>query len=404
MTSPPALHVLVFNSGSSSLKFALLRVDGRGAVPVLSGAAEAIADARGRFHVSNPEQMLVDEVICFADADQALRRVVIALNAHSPTAPDIVAHRIVHGGPRLRHPVVIDTQVLRQLEDASAFAPVHGLPALTVVRLARATFPAAPHIACFDTSFHVTLPALARTLPIAAALRDAGIERYGFHGLSCASIVRKLGVNLPARVVIAHLGNGASLTAIKHGKSIDTSMGLTPSGGVIMGTRSGDLDPGVLIYLLREKRYDPAMLEELIDHRSGLLGISGISGDMRALHAVAATQATAQLAIALFCYAVRKQIAAMSAALEGIDLLVFTGGIGEHDGVVRAMICAGLAWLGIALDEARNAVGRGAIAAPHSRCAVRVECSEEAEQIALDAWALLSRGAVPPGGPVTPPA
>ena len=404
MTSPPALHVVVFNSGSSSLKFAWLRVDGRGAVPLLSGAAEAIATARGRFHISNPEQMLVDEVNFFADADQALRRIVIALDAHGPSAPDTVAHRIVHGGPTLRHPVIIDEPVFRQLEDASAFAPVHGLPALAVVRLARATFPGVPHIACFDTSFHGTLPALARTLPIAAALRDAGIERYGFHGLSCASIVRKLGVTLPARVVIAHLGNGASLTAIKDGKSIDTTMGLTPSGGVPMGTRSGDLDPGVLIYLLREKRYDLAMLEELIDHRSGLLGISGISGDMRELHAVAATQAAAQLAIALFCYAVRKQIAAMSAALEGIDLLVFTGGIGEHDGVVRAMICAGLAWLGIALDEARNRAGCTVIGTQDSRCAIRVERSEEAEQIALDAWALLCTDQVLASGRVTPPA
>ena len=404
MTPPPPLQVLVFNSGSSSLKFALLDVDGRGAVPLWWGAAEAIAAERGRFHLRNHERVVLDEAAFFADAEGALRRIVSALAAYGLAAPDMVAHRIVHGGPALRHAVVIDTPVLRQLDAACAFAPVHGLPALAVVRLALATFAAIPHVACFDTSFHVTLPALARTLPIAAALRDAGIERYGFHGLSCASIVRKLGAKLPARVVIAHLGGGASLTAIKHGKSIDTSMGLTPSGGVTMGTRSGDLDPGVLIYLLREKRYDTAMLEELIDHRSGLLGISGISGDMRELHAVAATHPAAQLAIAVFCYAVRKQIAAMSAALEGLDLLVFTGGIGEHDGVVRAMICAGLAWLGIALDEARNRAGCTVIGTQDSRCAIRVERSEEAEQIALDAWALLCADQVLASARVTPPA
>ncbi len=188
--------------------------------------------------------------------------------------------------------------------------------------------------------------------------------------------------------MIAHLGNGASVTAVKGSKSIDTRMGLTPTGGVIMGTRSGDLDPGVLIYLMREKKFDAAMLEELVDHRSGLLGISGISSDMRRLHEAASTNADARLAVAMFCYSVRKQIAAMIAALGGVDLLVFTGGIGENDVEARAAICGGLSWLGLCLDEARNRSGKNPVSTSLSRCAVYVLLSQEDEQIARHTWGL----------------
>ena len=222
-------------------------------------------------------------------------------------------------------------------------------------------------------------------------LQREGIQRYGFHGLSCESIVHQLASNLPDRLIIAHLGNGASVTAVKGGRSIDTSMGLTPTGGVIMGTRSGDLDPGVLIYLMREKKFDAAMLEELVDHRSGLLGISGVGSDMRRLHEVASSNADARLAIEMFCYSVRKQLAAMIAALDGVDLIVFTGGIGENDGEVRAAICAGLSWIGISLDEAKNRSANNPINDPASRCAVLVLASQEDEQIARHTWALLAQ-------------
>ena len=209
-----------------------------------------------------------------------------------------------------------------------------------------------------------------------------------FHGLSCESIVRQLGADLPERLIIAHLGNGASITAVKNGKSIDTSMGLTPSGGVIMGTRSGDLDPGVLIYLMREKKFDAAMLEEWVDQRSGLLGISGIGSDMRRLHAAAVTNRDARLAIEMFCYAVRKQIAAMIAVLEGVDLIVFTGGIGEKDAEVRSAICAGLSWAGISLDETRSHSVNNPLAATTARCSVQILVSQEDEQIARHVWML----------------
>jgi acetate kinase len=218
-----------------------------------------------------------------------------------------------------------------------------------------------------------------------------GIQRYGFHGLSCESIVRQLAKGLPNRLVIAHLGNGASITAVKGGKSIDTSMGLTPTGGVIMGTRSGDLDPGVLVYLVREKKFNAAMLEELVDHRSGLLGISGVSGDMRRLHETASSNADTRLAIEMFGYSVRKQVAAMIAALDGVDLIVFTGGIGENDGEARAAICDGLSWIGVSLNETRNRTATNPISDPASRCAVLVLASQEDEQIARHTWVLFPR-------------
>jgi acetate kinase len=303
--------------------------------------------------------------------------------------PDAIGHRVVHGGPKLRQHCLIDDSVLTQLEAATAFAPLHIPPALSVIRFAQEHFPGLPQAACFDTAFHAELPAVARVLPIAKELQSEGIQRYGFHGLSCESIVHQLANDLPKRLVIAHLGNGASVTAVKCGRSIDTSMGLTPTGGVIMGTRSGDLDPGVLVYLMREKKFDATMLEELVDHRSGLLGISGVGSDMRRLHAAASTNADARLAVEMFCYSVRKQVGAMIAALGGVDLLVFTGGIGENDVEARATICSSLSWLGVSLDETRNRLASNTINSSTSRCVVRVLLSKEDEQIARHTSALL---------------
>ncbi len=307
--------------------------------------------------------------------------------------PDAIGHRIVHGGPALRQHCRIDDAVLGQLQAAAAFAPLHAPAALALVRFAQVRFPGVPQVACFDTQFHAGLPDVARVLPIARELQSEGTQRYGFHGLSLESIVRQLGGALPQRLVVAHLGNGASITAVKAGLSIDTSMGMTPSGGVIMGTRSGDLDPGVLVYLMREKKFDAARLEALIDQRSGLLGISGVSGDMRHLHEAAASNRDASLAIEMFCYSVRKQVAAMVAVLGGLDMLAFTGGIGENDAQVRADICAGLSWIGVSLDESCNrAVSSpsGLVSDGASRCQVQVLASQEDEQIARHAWGLLA--------------
>jgi acetate kinase len=388
----PGLNVLALNSGSSSLKFGLYRVGSSRTEMLLSGEAESIGDKEGKFLARDSRNNAsLSETVSIPSQREAIIRIGRLLADSKMPAPAAIGHRIVHGGPKLRQHCLIDDSVLRQLEAATAVAPLHIPSALSVIRFAQEHFPGLPQVACFDTTFHAGLAAVARVLPIAKELQLEGIQRYGFHGLSCESIVHQLGNDLPNRLVIAHLGNGASVTAVKGGKSIDTSMGLTPTGGVIMGTRSGDLDPGVLVYLMREKKFDAAMLEELVDRRSGLLGISGVDSDMRRLHEAASSNADARLAIQMFCYSVRKQVAAMIAALDGVDLIVFTGGIGENDGEARAAICGGLSWIGVSLDEARNRSTTNPINDPASRCPVLVLASREDAQIARHTWALFPR-------------
>jgi len=385
----PKLNVLALNSGSSSLKFGLYQVGLTRTETLLSGEAESIGDKQGNFHAQDSlGKTLLADTVSIPGQREAIIRVGRLLNDSKMPAPAAIGHRIVHGGPKLRQHCVIDDSVLHQLEAATAFAPLHTPSAVSVIRFAQEHFPGIPQVACFDTTFHAELPEVARVLPIAKELQSDGIQRYGFHGLSCESIVRQLAADLPERLIIAHLGNGASITAIKAGKSIDTSMGLTPSGGVIMGTRSGDLDPGVLVYLMREKQFDAQMLEELVDRRSGLLGISGIGSDIRTLHQAARSDPDARLAIAMFCYSVRKELAAMAAALDGVDQVVFTGGIGENDAKVRATICDGLSWIGIRLDDARNQAANNPISEAGSRCTVQVLASQEDQQIARHTAAL----------------
>jgi acetate kinase len=343
--------VLALNCGSSSLKFALFRVGADVADTLIEGEAAAIGAPQATFTTQAAGRAPSSVADPIADHAEAARRIFAVLAEQRAPPPAAVGHRIVHGGPSVRHHCLIDSQVLRALEAARTFAPLHAPAALEVVRLAQTHFDRCQHVACLDTAFHFGLPDVARRLPIAAALQAPGVERYGFHGLSCESILRQLGTAAPDRLVIAHLGYGASVTAVKAGRSIDTSMGLTPSGGVMMATRAGDLDPGLLIYLIRAQKPDMARLEALIDRESGMAGVSRLSGDMRRLRA-AGHSPDARLAIRMFAYSVRKQIAAMAAALEGLDLLVFTGGIGEHDDETVNEIRAGLAWFGIGSDAA----------------------------------------------------
>jgi len=381
--------VLALNSGSSSLKFGLYRMQAQETHRLISGEAESIGKKKGDFHAQDAHgAALIRESAALPTQEAAVTRFARLLIDLKMPAPQSVGHRIVHGGPKLRHPCVIDDSVLGELEAATAFAPLHMPAALSVIRCARAHYPGLPQVACFDTTFHASMPDVARVLPIPRALRAEGVERYGFHGLSCESIVRQLGDRLPGDLLIAHLGNGASITAVKRGRSIDTSMGLTPTGGIIMGTRSGDLDPGVLVYLAREKKLDVSRLEELVDRRSGLLGISGVSEDLRNLDKAPPSNADARLAIAMFCYSAAKQLAAMCVALGGLDSIVFTGGIGEHDARARDAICAHLAVLGVRLDAARNRNANDPISDSASRCEVRVLPSQEDEQIAHNARAL----------------
>ena len=388
------MNVLALNSGSSSLKFGVYRVTGSRTDLLVTGAAESIGESKAKFVAKDDQQNgLISEATALPSQAEAIIRIARLLAEPNMPTPAAIGHRIVHGGPKLRQHCLIDEPVMRELAAAAVFAPLHTPSALSVIRFAQDHFPGVAQVACFDTAFHAELPDVARVLPIPKALQAEGIQRYGFHGLSYESIMHQLANDLPERIVIAHLGNGASVTAVKHGRSIDTSMGLTPTGGVIMSTRSGDLDPGVLIYLMREKKFDASKLEELVDHRSGLLGISGVGSDMRSLHEAAASNsapsnADAQLAIEMFCISVRKQVAAMIAVLDGVDLLVFTGGIGENDAKVRAAICEGLSWIGVSLDPVRNLSVSNPVNSDESRCAVRVLASQEDAQIARHTWAI----------------
>jgi acetate kinase len=385
----PDAPILALNSGSSSLKFAMYRVGPSRLQPLLSGEADAIGLPTGSFRAQRVDgSPLASEQTPLPSQREAIARIGRLLGEAGMPAPAAIGHRIVHGGPRQRRHCLIDAAVLADIEAAAALAPLHAPPALAVIAYAREHFPDVPQAACFDTAFHAGLLEAARTLPLPAEFRAEGVERYGFHGLSCESIVRQLGDDLPERLVIAHLGSGASVTAVKHGRSIDTSMGLTPTGGLIMGTRTGDVDPGVLLYLLREKKLDAAALAELVDRRSGLMGISGVSSDMRRLQEAAVSNENARLAIAMFCRAARKQIAGMIAALEGVDALVFTGGIGERDTAVRGEICRRLAWAGLGLDEERNRAGRNPISADGSLCKALVLTTREDDEIARHAYAL----------------
>lgn len=343
---------LVLNSGSSSLKFGVYR-EGQ-AESVLHGMADSAAhDPSGKTGLWVTQAGSERQFHELPTAEHAgLVRFIAQLLLGKQIKPDVIAHRIVHGGPHVRSHCSISPQILQHLSAAGVYAPLHNDAALAVISATSEIFTNVRQLACLDTAFHAGLPQVARVFPLMRELQAEGVERYGFHGLSCESIVHQLGDALPDRLVIAHLGNGASITAVKNGRSIDTSMGLTPTGGIPMSTRSGDIDPGVLLYLLREKKYDVARLEQMLNQRSGLLGISHLSGDMRKLRA-AENAKDAALAMDVFCYAVRKQVAAMAAALQGIDLLVFTGGIGEHDALTRAQVCDGLSWLGLGPDSVK---------------------------------------------------
>lgn len=349
---------------------------------------------KNNFHIKDANNVTIHEAtISVVNHTNAVLHIVRYIAGFETPTPHAIAHRVVHGGPHLLQHCLINDKVLRELASTTTFAPLHNQAALEIIQYTRLTFPTLPQIACFDTTFHAHMPDIAKVLPVAKELQFLGIQRYGFHGLSCESVVFQLGKLLPQKLVVAHLGNGASVTAVKNGQSVDTSMSFTPSGGVMMGTRCGDIDPGILIYLMREKKYDCNALEALVNHQSGLLGVSALSSDMRILHEAAATNANAQLAIEMFCHAVAKQIGAMIAALNGIDTLVFTGGIGEHDATVRQLVCNQLAYLKIILNDEKNnsviADDIHTISDINAACAVRVVKSQENAQIARHAAILL---------------
>jgi acetate kinase len=345
--------VLVLNSGSSSLKFGLYRRGASDEDPILFGSADGIGRDDGSLQIrSSDGTTLVRRDGIQESQGDAVRALAAAMREHAGSVPAAVGHRVVHGGPRLCSHQVITPAVLEQLRSAVHFAPLHIPQALSLMAAAQAIFPAATQFACFDTTFHQTIPEVAAHLPLPQRYFEAGVRRYGFHGISYESLVHHFAAKLPSRAIFAHLGNGSSLCAVRDGKSIDTTMGLTPTGGIPMGTRSGDLDPGVVLYLLRNEKLDADALEDLLNHQSGLFAFSPGEGDVKALQErVRANDPGARLALDAFAVAVRKTIGAYVALLGGVDLLVFTGGIGEHSSQIRSAATDGLDVLGLTPDK-----------------------------------------------------
>jgi acetate kinase len=344
--------VLTINSGSSSVKFAVYRLGRTEELLVngkLDGSRMRASDGAGG--------VLIDEALDLSNRDAAARRLFDWLRAGGYLdGISGVGYRIVHGGPLYTGPVRIGPPVLGELRKITYLAPDHLPDQIAAIESIGRILPDVPAVACFDTSFHRTIPRYARLFGLTRELADEGLVRYGFHGLSYSYIVDELRKEnkLPERLIVAHLGNGASMAAIRNGQSIDTSMGLTPTGGFLMSNRSGDLDPGIILMLLREKKMTVAEVATLVNQGGGLKGLSGISGDMQVL------EAQSPGTVEVFCYQVKKFLGAYIAALGGLDTLVFTGGIGENSSAVRAATCGGLGGLGISLDESRNA-GREAV-------------------------------------------
>jgi len=345
--------ILVLNSGSSSLKFGVYSHGANDEEPLLSGSAEGIGRANGTLNIlsSDGTQLAKRENISESQS-AALGTLAAEIQKHIRVAPIAVGHRVVHGGPNLLTHQLITPRLSEELRAATHFAPLHIPQALDLIAAAQTNFPNAAQFACFDDAFHQTMPEVASHLSIPQKYFDAGIRRYGFHGLSYESLVHHFGSKLPARAIFAHLGNGASLCAVLNGKSIDTTMGLTPTGGIPMGTRSGDLDPGILIYILRNEKLNADQFEDLLNHRSGLFALSNGESDVKALDDRArAKDPRAIFALDAFAIAIRKSIGAYIALLGGVDLLVFTGGIGEHSEYVRNVATRGLESLGLSTNK-----------------------------------------------------
>ncbi len=391
-------RILTINGGSSSIKFAMFEA-GVSLRRILSGAIERIGQPETILRVKGTNQEdNVSEVIAAPDHSIAVGVLMDWIEKHlGADTLTAVGHRVVHGGPRYSQPQKITAEMVEELHRLSPFDPEHLPEEILLTEAFHHRFPDLPQVACFDTTFHHALPRVARLLPIPRRYEALGVRRYGFHGLSYAFLMGELArlagtKEAHGRIILAHLGNGASLAAVREGKPMDTSMGFTPTAGVPMSTRSGDLDPGLLWYLARTEGLDAKGFNEMVNFQSGLLGISETSSDMQDLLGRESQDGRAADAIALFCYQIRKWIGGFAAALTGLDTLIFAGGIGEKAPLVRARICAGLEFLGIELDEKRNAINEGMISTATSRVAVRVMRTDEELMIATLVCRVLSLG------------
>jgi acetate kinase len=388
-------RVLTINGGSSSIKFALFDA-GRPLRWILQGGIERIGMPGACMHAKGPEPAdNFSRPVTAPDHGAAVVTLMDWIEEH--TGRDALAgvgHRVVHGGPNYGAPQRITSEMVEELRRLSPFDPEHLPEEILLTESFHRRFPDLPQVACFDTAFHKDLPRVARLLPIPRRYEALGVRRYGFHGLSYAFLMGELSrvagkEKARGRVILAHLGNGASLAAVHHGKSVDTSMSFTPAAGVPMSTRSGDLDPGLIWYLARTENMTAKQFNEMVNGKSGLLGVSETSSDMRDLLGIESQDVRAAEAVALFCYQVKKWIGAFAAALGGVDTLVFAGGVGENAPVVRARICDGLGFLGIEIDEKRNAANESVISIDAGRVAVRMIHTDEEWMIAKMVCAVL---------------
>jgi acetate kinase len=374
-------RVLAVNTGSSSLKASLFSAD-RSGEP--ARAARFEIDRIGEPGSNVP------------DHDAALGTLHSWLEGNGHLSElQAVGHRVVHGGRSYRQPAVITAQLLEALEELVSIDPEHLPQAIAAMRDLTDWLPHATHVACFDTSFHRTMPRIAQLYPLPRRYAERGLLRFGFHGLSCESIMYQLeheiGGAVPGRLIIAHLGNGSSMTAVAGGRSVETTMGLSPTGGLMMGTRTGDIDPGALLHLMDSEKLTIAETSALLNERSGLLGLSGWSSDMRDLLERRTTDPAADEAVSLFCYTARKAIGSLAAVLGGLDQLVFTGGIGEHAAPVRAEICTGLQFIGVEIAPGRNERHETVISPDSGRVTVRVINTDEEAVIARHASRFVTR-------------
>jgi len=396
-----AAAILALNAGSSSIKFALFEVcDGPELRLMSRGGIEGVG-ADPHFTAADADGSVLEDTHWRgkdAQFDAMLAALLAWAERHvQPDTLAAVGHRVVHGGRRFADPVRLTADIVKQLDALTPLAPLHQPHSLAPIRTLMALRPALPQVACFDTAFHRTMPAVATRFALPRAYEAEGVRRYGFHGLSYEYIARALWREAPTlaagRVVVAHLGNGASLCAMQDGKSQDTTMGFTALDGLVMGTRCGTLDPGVVLYMLQHQRLGAREVEQLLYERSGLLGVSGLSGDMRTL--LASTDAHAREAVELFAFRIGQHTAMMAASMGGLDGFVFTGGIGEHATQIRSLVCERLHWLGVALDVASNTRGAGRVSTPGSRVEVRVIPTDEEATIARHTHDTLSK--VPSG-------
>jgi len=377
------LAILCINCGSSSLKFCVFGCADGANVEWVRGAVEGIASEKSLLWFKRSEigtrQEWPQSIPNHLDALGAAMTSIAGLNLPSFSA---IGHRVVHGGRDFQGPTLVDGEVLKSLQSIVPFAPLH-LPAqIAMIKVSQSRFPTVRQVACFDTTFFREMPELAKRYPLPTELWDAGVRKYGFHGLSYESIIESCAEASQGRTIIAHLGNGCSMTALLDGRPIDTSMGFTPAGGLMMGTRCGDLDPGVIVHLIDRLGYGAQDIQSLTNMQSGLLGVSGLSSDMQTLLACRDQNQNAALAIEMFCDRARKQIGAFAATLGGLDAFYFTAGIGERSYVIRSEICKGLGFLGIDLDKALNEAHSQRISTKTSKCKVYVVPSNEERTIA----------------------